>query len=177
MFKGRFSSLAADALFSIADAAPYVLAQGGHAQCFSRGLFFSAIFDSAFLFSAGRGRFGLGPPRSRRSFYIFFVPMGRRNSFSLHVSVPGWAVLRAFHALALDYMDGGVPCSRSPFMLIKYTPLVPSRCAVSPHVLRASLVERYVRQPAPGNVVAGSAEMPPRTSAVRSYDPHQAPDQ
>ena len=142
MFKGRLSSLAADTLFSIADAAPYVLAQGEHAQCFSRGLFFSAIFDSAFSFSAGRGRFGLGPPRSRRSFYIFFVPMGRRNSFSLHVSVPGWAVLRAFHALALDYMDGGVPCSRSPFTLIKYTPLVPSRCAVSPHVLRASLVER-----------------------------------
>ena len=41
----------------------------------------SAIFDSEFLFSAGRGRFGLGPPRLRRSSYIFFVPMGRRNSF------------------------------------------------------------------------------------------------
>ena len=105
-------------------------------------LFFSAIFDSAFLFSAGHGRFGLGHSRSRRSLYNFFVPMGRRNPFSLHVSVPGWAVLRAFHALALDYMDGGVPCSRSPFTFIKYTPLVPSRCAVSPHVLRASLVER-----------------------------------
>ena len=105
-------------------------------------LFFSAIFDSVLLFSAGRGRFGLGPPRSRQFFYIFFVPMGQRNSFSLHVSVPGWAVLRVFHALALDYVDGCAPCSRSPFMLIKYSPLVPSRCAVSRHVLHASLVER-----------------------------------
>ena len=66
MFKGRFSSL--DALFSIADVAPYVLAQGGHAKCFSRGLFFFA-----FLFSTGRGRFGLDPPCLRRfCFYICF---------------------------------------------------------------------------------------------------------
>ena len=44
MFEGRFSSLAADALFSIANAAPYVLAQGGHAQCFPRGFVLFGYF-------------------------------------------------------------------------------------------------------------------------------------
>ena len=47
-FKGSFSPLAADALCSIADVAPHVLAQGGHARCFSRRLFFRQFSTAHF---------------------------------------------------------------------------------------------------------------------------------
>ena len=107
MFKGRFRLLAVDALFSIADVAPYVQAQGGHAKCFSRGLFFSH-----FCSVLGAGDLAL-TLLVCGGFFSIFVSIGRRNSSSLPISVPGWAVLRAFHALALDYMDGDVPCSVS----------------------------------------------------------------
>ena len=140
MFKGRFSSLAVDALFSIADVAPYVIAQGGHAKCFSRGLFFRLFSMAHFCSVLGGG--DLASDLLVCGGFCFYISWfrwaGATRSRCLSRFRAG-LFFACFQALALDYMNDDVPCSRFLFTLIKCTPLVPSRCAAFPRIFCARL--------------------------------------
>ena len=163
-------------LCSASQIAPYVIAHGGHAKCFSRGLFFRLFsiasfcsvlgagdLASALLVCGGLPIFSLfrwaGATRSsclsRFRAALFFALFMR---LLLIIWTAMFVLSFSVHAHRI-YAAGALALCRFP----AYSARVSSGMLSTPMCSRQR--RRWIDY------------MPPRTSAARAYDLHQAPDQ